>query len=198
MHRLAVRRERVAFGGELRFVVPGRALGEVSRVLDGESDDPAGMQISKKHIIFHIGDYQIFSRLLEGEFLDYHAAIPGGESLTVRINTRALIDAVERVSLLISDRIKSPLRVKFYEGGVDLSCSTALGRANDTISAAIEGKALEMGFNNRYLLDARGRMRRGPSSDQQPAFPDEGGSDSGRFLCFPGAAGPSQDRGVSG
>ena len=146
-YRLAVRRERVAFGGELRFVVPGRAL-------DGESDDPAGMQISKKHIIFHIGDYQIFSRLLEGEFLDYHAAIPGGESLTVRINTRALIDAVERVSLLISDRIKSPLRVKFYEGGVDLSCSTALGRANDTISAAIEGKSLEMGFNNRYLLDA--------------------------------------------
>ena len=37
---------------------------------------------------------------------------------------------------------------------MDLSCSTALGRANDTISAAIEGKSLEMGFNNRYLLDA--------------------------------------------
>lgn len=153
-YRLALRRERVFFEQELRFVVPGRALGEVSRVLDEESEDPAGMQISKKHIIFHIGDYQIFSRLLEGEFLDYHAAIPSGEVLTVRVNTRVLIDAVERVSLLISDRIKSPLRVKFYEGGVDLSCSTALGRANDTIAAVIEGQGIEMGFNNRYLLDA--------------------------------------------
>ncbi len=153
-YRLAVRKERVAFDGELRFVVPGRALGEVSRVLDEESEQPVGMQISKKHIIFHIGDYQIFSRLLEGEFLDYHTAIPVGEALTVRLNTRGMIDAVERVGLLISERIKSPLRIKFYEGGIDLSCSTALGRANDTIAATIDGNGMEMGFNNRYLLDA--------------------------------------------
>lgn len=153
-YRLALRNETVAFNSDISFVIPGRALNEVSRILNEGSDELVGMQISKKHIIFHIGSFQVFSRLLEGDFLDYNAAIPKTGSTKVKINTREFIEAVERVSLLISDRIKSPLRVKFIEDELVLNCSTALGRAVDTIPASIEGGTLEMGFNNRYLLDA--------------------------------------------
>ena len=153
-YRLALRKERVLFEGEMKFVVPGRALTEISRLLDDSSDDVVGMEISRKNIIFNIENYRIFSRLLEGDFLDYNAAIPKGSNVEVSVNTRELIEAVERVSLLISDRIKSPIRVKFIDSEIALSCSTALGRATDTVNAKIEGGALEMGFNNRYLLDA--------------------------------------------
>jgi DNA polymerase-3 subunit beta len=55
---------------------------------------------------------------------------------------------------LISDRIKSPLRVKFGEGKICLSCFTSLGKAYDEMEGQIEGPDVEMGFNNRYLLDA--------------------------------------------
>lgn len=153
-YRLAKRTEKVIFNDDISFVIPGRALNEVSRLLDGSSDDLVGMQISKKNVILNVNKFQIFSRLLEGEFLDYNAAIPKGSSVNVKVNTRVLIEAVERVSLLISDRVKSPLRVKFADNEVYLNCSTALGKANDSISASIEGNPLEMGFNNRYLLDA--------------------------------------------
>lgn len=153
-YRLALRNEKVTFDKDISFVIPGRALNEVSRILSEGSDELVGMQISKKHIIFHIGTFQVFSRLLEGDFLDYNAAIPKTSSTKVKINTREFIEAVERVSLLISDRIKSPLRVKFVEDEIILNCSTALGRAIDTVAASIEGSTLEMGFNNRYLLDA--------------------------------------------
>ena len=153
-YRLALRKEKVLFDKDIKFVVPGRALNEISKVLDESSDDEAGMKISKKHIIFNIGSFQIFSRLLEGDFLDYNASIPKGSTVEVTVKTRELIDAVERVSLLISDRIKSPLRVKYIEDEIFLNCSTALGKAIDSVSAKIEGGSLEMGFNNRYLLDA--------------------------------------------
>ena len=153
-YRLALRNEKIIFDKDMRFVVPGRALNEVSRVLDESTDALAGMQISKKHIIFHVGNFQIFSRLLEGDFLDYLAAIPKSSSIQVKLNTREMIEAVERVSLLISDKIKSPLRLKFSDNEIVLTCSTALGRATDTVFAKIDGGALEMGFNNRYLLDA--------------------------------------------
>lgn len=153
-YRLAKRTEKVIFDKNISFVIPGRALNEVSRVLDSASDELVGMQISKKHVILNVDNFQIFSRLLEGEFLDYNAAIPKGSSVNVKVNTRVLIDAVERVSLLISDRVKSPLRVRFEENEIYLNCSTALGKANDSVPASIEGSALEMGFNNRYLLDA--------------------------------------------
>ena len=153
-YRLALRKEKVLFDKEMSFVIPGRALSEVSKVLNDTSDDLVGMQISRKNIILNVGSFKIFSRLLEGDFLDYNAAIPKGSNVEVRVNTREFIDAVERVSLLISDRIKSPLRVKYIEDEITLNCSTALGKATDTVNAKIEGGALEMGFNNRYLLDA--------------------------------------------
>ncbi|MBP1578288.1 MAG: DNA polymerase III subunit beta [Oscillospiraceae bacterium] len=153
-YRLALRKEKVLFEKQIKFVVPGRALNEVSRILTVDSDETVGMEISKKHIIMHIGNFQVFSRLLEGDFLEYRNSIPKSSSIEVRVNTREMIEAVERVSLLISDRIKSPLRVRFVENEIIMNCSTALGKATDTIGAKIEGGQLEMGFNNRYLLDA--------------------------------------------
>lgn len=153
-YRLALRREKVSFDKDMKFVIPGRALNEVSRILDSASDETVGMEVSKKNIILHIGNFRVFSRLLEGEFLEYRNSIPKNDSISVRVNTRELIEAVERVSLLISDRIKSPLRIRFIENEIILNCSTALGKATDTVEAKIEGGKLEMGFNNRYLLDA--------------------------------------------
>lgn len=153
-YRLALRRERVKSTRDLRFVVPGRALAEVTRILSETDESPAGLSVSQKHIVIHVGEYQVFSRLLEGDFLDYSAAIPKQGGLRVRVSNRSFIDAVERVSLIISDRIKSPLRLRFEKNEIRLSCSTSLGRAADTVSAVAEGDLMEMGFNSRYLLDA--------------------------------------------
>ena len=101
------------------------------RLRDEEGDVELG--VARRHIIFRTGSYRIVSRLLEGEFLDYRAAIPEGGATTVKIGTRDLISAIDRASLLISDNIKSPLRMKFEEGLIKISCSTAIGKAYDEI-----------------------------------------------------------------
>ncbi len=155
-YRLALREETLSTEGseeELSFVVPGKTLSEVMKLLP-EDEDSAGIQVGRRHILFTIGNYTVISRLLEGEFLDYRSAIPSACQTEVKANTREFINSVERVSLLITDRLKSPIRCVFGEDSIHLSCSTAIGRANDQFSASIEGAGLEMGFNNRYLLDA--------------------------------------------
>lgn len=158
-YRMAVRREPVKTALETKFVVPGKTLSELSKLLredDGEDDAPAmaELHISRKHILFTIDGYSVVSRLLEGEFLDYDAAIPKGSSTQVVIDTRALMSAVERTSLLISDRLKSPLRVRFESGEIRISCNTSLGRAYDELPCEMSGAEVEMGFNNKYVLDA--------------------------------------------
>ena len=35
-----------------------------------------------------------------------------------------------------------------------ITCTTSLGKAYDEVPCHIEGAALEMGFNNKYVLDA--------------------------------------------
>ena len=152
-YRLAKRTESIDFKEKLSFVVPGKTLSEVLRLLK-DSEELIGLYAGKRHIIFKIDNYTVISSLLEGEFLNYKATIPSGSKTTVVMRSREAIESVERVSLLINDRIKSPIRCVFSNSEIKLLCTTSMGRASDQISASMEGEELEIGFNNRYLLDA--------------------------------------------
>lgn len=151
--RLAMRNEEIDYDGEEKiFVAPKKALGEVVKLTGGE--ETIALNVGKRFIVFEIGSYRIVSRLLEGEFLNYRAAISGKVTGTVRVNTRLLIQSIERTSLLITDRTKSPIRCVFDEDMIRISSTTALGTAHDRVPCKSEGEHMEIGFNNRYLLDA--------------------------------------------
>lgn len=151
--RLAIRTEEIKYSGEeLSFVVPSKTLSEVVKLLD--SSEVVSVNVAKRHIIFEIGSYSIISRLLDGEFLDYNAAVPKKFSTNVTVNVKTFVDAIERTSLLITDRLKSPLRCVFDDNVIKISTTTSLGTANDRIPAKVEGERVEIGFNNRFLLDA--------------------------------------------
>lgn len=151
--RLAIRSEEIKTDEQLKFVVPGKTMGEVLKLLSDE-EAPLSLAVGKRHIVMEIDGYAVISRLLDGEFLPYKKAIPQQITTTVHVKTRELIDAVERASLVINDRIKSPLVSEFRDNQIILSCTTPLGSACDIIGAEIEGNAEEMGFNSRFLLDA--------------------------------------------
>ena len=112
------------------------------------------MAVGRRHIVLEIDGYAVISRLLDGEFLPYRKAIPQNITTTVRVTTRDLMDAVERASLVINDRIKSPLVCEFKDGKMKISCTTPVGSASAVIHADIEGNEEEMGFNSRFLIEA--------------------------------------------
>jgi len=67
---------------------------------------------------------------------------------------RALMGCIDRVSLIISEKLKSPLRCKFTDGMLDITTRTAIGDAADRCVLQGDGQGLEIGFNNKYLMDA--------------------------------------------
>lgn len=154
-YRLSVRREELPDAPEanFKFVVPGSSLREIERVLN-ENDDPISIFPGDKHILFLIGDTTMISRLIDGEFLNYRAAIPTNFEHVVKVDRSDLITCVERVSLIVSEKLKNPVRMSFDGDTVKMSCITAIGKSYD--ECAIDGSIqdLEIGFNNRYLLDA--------------------------------------------
>ena len=149
--RLAVRREKISSDINMSFVVPKKTLNEVLKLT---TDGKVEIYPDKRNIMFRINNYTLVSSLLEGEFLDYEAAIPKRCETTLTVKTRDFIDSVERVSLIISDRLKSPVRCLFGSDQVKLTSTTAIGRSFDSFEAKLEGNELEIGFNNKYLLDA--------------------------------------------
>ena len=161
-YRLALRREKVeGAGAECSFIVPGSALSDLEK-LCGDTDDPVSIVLGSKHISFTIGDTVLISRRLEGEFINYNKTVPASFHVEVTADRSFLQRTVERVSLIIDDKIKNPLRCTFGADEVQLVCATSLGKAEDSCAVDGDGGGLEIGFNNRYLLDA---LRAAPADE---------------------------------
>lgn len=155
-YRLALRRETlesVCGANGFSFVVPGAALKEVEKICS-DCDEQVSITQGQRHVMFQIGDTILISRRLEGEFLNYKQTIPRENAIQVEGNTKTLQTSIDRVSLIISDKLKSPLRCRFGDNTLSITTKTAIGDAFDSCEIQGDGKNLEIGFNNRYLMDA--------------------------------------------
>jgi len=162
--RLAMREETLAkdAGEKYSFVVPGQTQKELVRLLrDGGSDpqdqnpeDMVRISSGKKHVMFEFGGALLISRLLEGAFLDYEKSIPREFKFEAECQVDDIQSCLERVSLIVSESVKSPVRFLFDENILKFRCQTALGKAYDECKISGDGEGLEIGFNSRYVLDA--------------------------------------------
>ena len=148
-------------GQELKFVVPATGLREVEKIL-ADTDEPAVFTLGSKHILFQIGDATLVCRILEGEFIDWRRVVPTNCPVKLTANVAALTSSIERVSLIVSEKIKSPVRCVFGENIADFRTTNTIGSAHDTCDIAGNGGELAIGFNCRYLLDA---LRAVPSEE---------------------------------
>ncbi|MBQ4100935.1 MAG: DNA polymerase III subunit beta, partial [Oscillospiraceae bacterium] len=137
-----------------KFIVPGKTLAEISKLLSDEDEKYVTISFGRKHITFDLDDYKVSSRLLEGTFLEYRHSVPDEVNLSVRVNTREFIEGLERVSLLITEKLRGDLSCKFENDTIMLSCDTTTGRATDVVNCKMEGEPVEMSFNSRYLIEA--------------------------------------------
>ena len=153
--RLALRREKIDKfeGGAFKFVAPGNALNEVEKICD-DSEDPAVITLGNRHLLFEVGPTQLICRRLEGDFLDYRTAIPRNNPTISHVEKRGMINSIDRVGVVISEKQKSPVRCIFDDNKVYMSTKTANGEAKDVCRVAGDGGKLEIGFNNRYLMEA--------------------------------------------
>lgn len=150
--RLAICERPVKAEREISLVIPAKTLSEVSKLI-GDTDDQVVISASKRYVVFSVGSYLILSRLLDEAFLDYKRTLVSGYTTRIVVSVKEFCDSIERASLIITERLKNPLRVSFDEQ-LTVRCQTDLGKVLDSIDCEFSGDKMEVGFNNRYLLDA--------------------------------------------
>lgn len=152
--RLAIRTEMTDCTEKYHFVVPKKALMEVSTLIKDDDDKVCTIFTNDRHIIFEISGVSVISRLLEGTFHNYRMSIPNACKTEVIISKRDFSACLERCSLIIDDKNKSPIRCEVGNGVMKISCKTGIGKVNDAISADISGEIVTIGFNNKLILEA--------------------------------------------
>ena len=93
-------------------------------------------------------------RSLEGDFGDWTKFVPTNNPIQLKANRSKFMHTIDRVGLLISEKIKSPVRCRFGENTADFRTITTIGEAHDVCQMSGDGRELEIGFNVRYLADA--------------------------------------------
>lgn len=152
-YRLAMSKQPVMCDIDKSFVVPGKTQNELLKMIKDEDKD-ISIVVGDKHAIFTVDEYSVVTRLLDGDFLDYRASIPSSFKTEFTVKVRSFLDSVERASLLITDRLKSPLRCVFSDDEVEISCSTTVGKVVDQFPVKLSGERVVMGFNNVYVQEA--------------------------------------------
>lgn len=155
-YRLARRCEQ--FDGrklnKCEFIVPGASLSDIERICSDEDEKEVVISLGTKHISFTIENTVVISRRLEGEFMNYRKSIPTEFENKILVVKSELVSSIERVALIISEKNNSPVRMTFNDGSIKLRCINPVGKAEDECFCEGDGRGKEIGFNNKFLLDA--------------------------------------------
>lgn len=152
-YRLALRREALSENDvNISIIVPGKSLNEISRILEDEELD-LYINVGDKHVHFDLGDTQIISRLLEGEFVNYKQIIPQEYKTRVKVDKLLLEEGLERASLMSRELENNLIKLNVEDDKLVITSNSDIGRIYERIPIIMEGKNIEIAFNARYLLD---------------------------------------------
>lgn len=154
-YRVAVRTEEVGCTARFDFIVPGKTLTDISRML-GDVEDLVEINVAKHNIVFLINGYSVVSRLMSGQFNDYLTLFNTSSSYVFTVKTSDILAGVERMALVISESHRNPVKCVFGGKRIKFSCETPVGRAETELPCSCPefGKDMLIGFNNRYMVDA--------------------------------------------
>ena len=147
-------------GGNINysFIIPGHALGEMSKVLADGEDETVRFYLSRKHAIVNKGAVTFFTRTIDSEYIDYNRMIPRDNSIIVSIDKERLLSGLERANIIAEEKIqgsgKSYVKITTNEDFVILSSSSVNGKVFDEMDCVHEGGDIEIGFNCRYLINS--------------------------------------------
>lgn len=155
--RLAYVTKKEVFGGpgEIKAIIPTKAINELSRILASETAETVKTSIEENQIAFKIGETVLVSRLIDGTFPNYEQVIPKEISINIKINTEEFLGATKRVAVLSGERTSQSVKYVFSENKLKISASfPGVGQAEDELEINYSDAPIEVAYSPGYILDA--------------------------------------------
>jgi len=173
-HRLSLKNmkviniEKTTVDELIEVIIPYRALSELSRLLLEDEEVFVEIRFGEKQIMFILfpdgqkNSIRIYSRLIEGQFPNYHQIIPDSFKTEIKINTEEFRNKMERIALFVREDLKTvKVEVANKENSKkEETCeiilkaeSPSIGEASEKISSFKKGEDITITFNTDYILD---------------------------------------------
>jgi len=144
---------------DTKFILPNKSVNELYKLLNDKDEEAiVTVFLSRKNIIFVMGDITFFSKLIEGEYIDYNRIILRNHRIKLFLDREALISALEHAALITEEKVagsvRSHVRLEAEGSVLKISATSGTGSAYDEVAVGHEGDDLIIAFNNRYLIDS--------------------------------------------
>lgn len=152
-HRLAKYEWSTVIEEEIQHNVPARILDNISKSIN-ENDDTAIM-FSTHQFAVRSGNTIFISRLLEGEFPDTNRLIPTEFTSTLRVNRKELLDSLDILKELSSEKNKGLIRLEVTDMDI-LIYTNAQQKGKGKVSmfhSDFSGEKITVGMSNKFVLD---------------------------------------------
>jgi DNA polymerase-3 subunit beta len=160
--RLSVRTTKLsaAVKDPIKVIVPARALNELGRLI-GDGDELVWMFLpaGRGQVIFRMKDAELSSSLIEGTFPDFSPIIPKSCSTRTVMTTAQFLKACRAADIFArqashSARLKVTPGADSTPGNLQVMATAAeTGEGETVVEASVEGQAIEIAFNVKYLVD---------------------------------------------
>lgn len=162
--RLAVRKLDLGDANvpDLSMIVPAKALTEVARGLPADEEVEIAATPDQSQVLFKHRQAEIVSRLIEGQFPDFNRIIPRDTKTRVTLQTADFLRATKAAQVFARDNsMIVRLNLVPAEGGDEAlgkvtvaATSSEIGDNTGDVDASVEGDAMQVAFNGKYLRDA--------------------------------------------
>lgn len=157
--RLALTDEEVDVAVECQgeFIMPSKAIGEITRLLVDKGDAEISFSENLASIRL-LGEGSaaatIITKLVEGSYPNYRQVIPAESKERISLMREELLQALRRAEIMTSDKTNA-VKLAFSKNTLAITANTPeVGEARETLAVNFKGRDLAVAFNPVYLLDA--------------------------------------------
>ena len=152
-HKLVKYTQQLESGLTASFILPKKPANLLKTALLKE-EGAIRTQFDNKNAMFHLGDYVLVCRLIEGTYPKYNSVIPQNNPNIVVVDRTELLNGIKRVAVCSSQATNliklsiSDNRINLVAQDRDYSMS-----ATENLSCSYEGVPIVIGFKSTFLVE---------------------------------------------
>lgn len=144
--------------GKQQFIIPRKGVVELGRLIADGGDAPVTMRFSPNHMHASCGQASLITKLIDGTYPDYAAAIPEAGDKVVVADRLEMREALSRTAILSNEMYRN-VRLLLSKNSIEMHANNPLQEeAEETLEVDYNGGDLEIGFNVSYLIDVLSAM----------------------------------------
>jgi DNA polymerase-3 subunit beta len=148
------------------LLIPVKAMQELAHIMTEMTEEDSAVELylikDRNQVLFRVGDIDLTSRLIDGEFPEYRPIIPTGFNTQCEIKRSEFLDSLKVTNIIARSVLgnKIIMNVNSKENSITMSASQSdVGSNDSTFTGKIDGEDLKIAFSSRLLTDVLNHLQ---------------------------------------